>query len=49
MVKFELQCEDCLATLQIHHDLDDENMYTDIRHCPYCGSEDIEVEELEDD
>jgi len=47
MIRKLLQCEDCEASFEIKHDL--EEHYYKIGYCPFCSSK-IELEDdLEDD
>ena len=43
MIIINVQCDECQATYTIEHDLE-EKLY-EIEYCPFCGSEDIEIEE----
>jgi Zn finger protein HypA/HybF involved in hydrogenase expression len=42
MVKVYIECDDCLASCEIHHELD-EDLYELTEECPFCGSEDVLV------
>jgi Zn finger protein HypA/HybF involved in hydrogenase expression len=42
MIIINVQCDECQATCTIEHDLDD-NLY-EIDKCPFCQSEDIQLD-----
>ena len=42
-----LQCEDCEASFEIKHDLDDN--YYEISYCPFCASKITLEDDLEDE
>jgi Zn finger protein HypA/HybF involved in hydrogenase expression len=43
MIIINVQCDECQATCTIEHDLE-EKLY-EVEYCPFCGAEDIEIEE----
>ena len=43
MIIINVQCDECQATCTIEHDLE-EKIY-EVERCPFCGAEDIEIEE----
>jgi len=42
MVKVHIECDDCLASCSIHHELE-ESLYELTEVCPFCGSDDVIV------
>lgn len=47
MIRVQIQCDDCQATCEVCHDLD-ENAYELIEVCPFCGGDDIEINTREE-
>jgi len=43
MFEVHIQCEECRATCVIQHHLE-HHKYEVIEVCPFCGSEEIEIE-----
>lgn len=42
MIIINAQCDECQATYTIEHDLE-EDLY-EIEYCPFCGTEDVQIE-----
>jgi Zn finger protein HypA/HybF involved in hydrogenase expression len=43
MIIINVQCDECQATCIIEHDLEEKSY--EVVHCPFCGAEDIQIEE----
>ncbi len=47
MIVYEIECQECNATYDIKHHLNTSRY--DIVYCSFCGSDNIEIEEYDDD
>ena len=47
MIVYEIECQECNATYEIIHHLNTSRF--DIAFCSFCGSDNIELEEYDDD
>ena len=47
MTEIDLECQECNATFTIRHHLNTSRY--DINHCSFCGSDNFEMEEYDDD
>ena len=47
MIVYEIECQECNATYEIKHHLNTSRY--DIVYCSFCNSDNIEIEEYDDD
>jgi Zn finger protein HypA/HybF involved in hydrogenase expression len=43
MIEILIECDECLASCSIHHELD-EDQYELTEECPFCGSDNVLLE-----
>jgi len=48
-IRVDIVCNDCSASCYVTHDLDKDHYDFILDTCPFCGADNIELEEIEEE